>query len=139
MIEKADKIATGHNADDIAETILLNMIRGDLPRCAGILLFHLLPSASALPLQYTMLAVAAVHCTSFCFLPEIALHVSTASTAAACGVEQLQQIHQVPAWPYACGSMNYLCIVMQSSLTVPLQTAAGCLQVVQVCECCHRG
>lgn len=28
----ADKIATGHNADDVAETVLLNIIRGDVPR-----------------------------------------------------------------------------------------------------------
>lgn len=32
-LEKADKIATGHNADDVAETILLNILRGDVPRC----------------------------------------------------------------------------------------------------------
>ncbi len=29
---KADKMATGHNADDIAETVLLNIIRGDIAR-----------------------------------------------------------------------------------------------------------
>ncbi|CAL5219941.1 g1873 [Coccomyxa viridis] len=29
---KADKMATGHNADDIAETVLLNILRGDVPR-----------------------------------------------------------------------------------------------------------
>ncbi len=28
----ADKIATGHNADDVAETVLLNILRGDVPR-----------------------------------------------------------------------------------------------------------
>lgn len=31
---KADKVATGHNADDIAETVILNVIRGDIPRYA---------------------------------------------------------------------------------------------------------
>ena len=32
-LKAAAKIATGHNADDIAETVLLNILRGDLPRC----------------------------------------------------------------------------------------------------------
>ena len=34
----ADKMATGHNADDIAETVLLNLLRGDVARL-GILFF----------------------------------------------------------------------------------------------------
>ena len=36
---KMQTVHTGHNADDIAETVLLNFMRGDLPRlgrCAGI-------------------------------------------------------------------------------------------------------
>jgi len=35
---KADKLATGHNADDVAETLLLNLVRGDaarMARCGG--------------------------------------------------------------------------------------------------------
>jgi cytoplasmic tRNA 2-thiolation protein 1 len=35
MLE-ANKVATGHNADDIAETVFLNLMRGDIPRCGVI-------------------------------------------------------------------------------------------------------
>ena len=34
VLMEANKIATGHNADDVAETVLLNILRGDVARCA---------------------------------------------------------------------------------------------------------
>lgn len=45
---RADKVATGHNADDIAETVLLNLLRADFPRLSRC--FHAVTGRdSALP------------------------------------------------------------------------------------------
>lgn len=53
---KVDKIATGHNADDIAETILLNILRGDiarLSRCTLITTGEDGPIPRCKPFKYT--------------------------------------------------------------------------------------
>lgn len=52
----ADKIATGHNADDIAESVLLNFLRGDisrLGRCVSIITGEDGPLPRSKPLKYT--------------------------------------------------------------------------------------
>ncbi|PRW32553.1 cytoplasmic tRNA 2-thiolation 1 [Chlorella sorokiniana] len=52
----ADKIATGHNADDVAETVLLNILRGDVPRlgrCANIITGEDSPLPRVKPFKYT--------------------------------------------------------------------------------------
>ncbi|XP_015893480.3 cytoplasmic tRNA 2-thiolation protein 1 [Ziziphus jujuba] len=53
---KVDKLATGHNADDIAETVLLNILRGDiarLSRCTAITTGEDGPIPRCKPFKYT--------------------------------------------------------------------------------------
>ncbi|CAN6539141.1 unnamed protein product [Malus baccata var. baccata] len=53
---KVDKLASGHNADDIAETVLLNLLRGDIARlirCTSIVTGEDGPIPRCKPFKYT--------------------------------------------------------------------------------------
>jgi len=56
MLINADKILTGHNADDIAETVYMNILRGDffrLGKCVEICTGKDGPLPRAKPFKYT--------------------------------------------------------------------------------------
>lgn len=56
VLLKANKVATGHNADDIAETVFLNLLRGDFPRlsrCVDAVTGRDSPLPRVKPFKYT--------------------------------------------------------------------------------------
>jgi tRNA(Ile)-lysidine synthase TilS/MesJ len=71
-----DTICTGHNADDIAETVLLNLLRGDVPRlqrCTNIITGGDGPIPRCKPFKYSCVAppmLAARYCCQRCDLSQ---------------------------------------------------------------------